>query len=153
MRIVDSLRGSVFRIFEKTHYLSSKNAIFQETRLKTRVFSGVLGFPGASWELKNHLFFDVFRYFYIFLLLGGFCKLFVQFFCLWGPFWLNLRLILGPPWASWGLLGPPWGLLETVLGPFWLCFGILCVAFWLLWPFLLPPGTSRRLRKPFFTQF
>ena len=79
MRIFDSLGGSVLRIFEKTHYLSSKNAIFQENRLKTRVLSGVAGFPGTSWGFKKHVFFEVSRYFSVVLLLGGFSSHFVPF--------------------------------------------------------------------------
>ena len=61
MRIFDSLGGSVLRIFEKTHNLSSKNTIFQENVLKTRVLSRGSRISRDHLGLKNHVFFEVFR--------------------------------------------------------------------------------------------
>ena len=100
MRIFDSLGGSIFGIFEKSCFYLGENTIFHKNELKTRVFRGVPTFPGPSWGLQNHVFFEVFVFFVVFLLLGSFSSHLTPFWGLWGPFWAALGAlgsILGSP--------------------------------------------------------
>ena len=124
MRIFDSLRGSVFRIFEKcTHSRVKKNAIFQENMLKTRVFSW------GSHLCRSHLGRQkprVFRCVWCFFNIFAAWQLFQSFCVIFWP--------LGPPLvhfgahlgASWGLLGAFRGLLGASLGLSWAPF----IGFW-----------------------